>query len=96
MNVIKINGYLTSAEKETVLNYDYLTKMWRMDSTVRKHFNKALKQGWTPLVQYVDEDNKVVGYALEAPDRSITIRNVEKKQMSDKQLANLTDEDDDE
>lgn len=96
MRVIKFNGHLTSEEKETILNYNYLTKTWRMDSTVRKHFNKALKQGWIPLVQYVDDDEKVAGYVLEAPDRAITIRSIEKKQMSEKQLANLTDEDDDE
>jgi len=96
MRVIKFNGHLTSEEKETILNYNYITKTWCMDSTVKKHFNKALKQGWTPLVQYVDDDENVAGYVLEAPERAITIRNVEKKQMSEKQLSNLLDEDDDE
>jgi hypothetical protein len=90
MQTIKFTTRLTSEEKETLLNYDFLTKTWRMDSTVHKHFNKALNQGWTPLVKYEYEDGTVAGYVLEAPGRAITIRNVEAKKMSDKQLENLS------
>lgn len=92
MKVIKLTTRLTAEEKETTLNYDYLDKTWRMDSTVQKHFNKALKQGWTPLVRFEYEDGTVAGYTLEAPDRAVTIRNVVAKQMSAKQLGNLIDE----
>ena len=96
MRVIRINGQLINEEKETLLNYNFITKTWTMDSTVRKHFNKALKQGWTPTTRYEYEDGTVAGYVLEAPDRSVTIRNVEKKQLSEKQLTNLLSDDDDE
>ena len=92
MKVIKLTTRLTAEEKETTLNYDYLDKTWRMDSTVQKHFNKALKQGWTPLVRFEYEDGTVAGYVLEAPDRAVTIRNVVAKKMSEKQLGNLIDE----
>lgn len=94
MKIIKLTTKLTSEEKETLLNYDFLTKTWRMDSTVQKHFNKALNQGWTPLVKYEYEDGTVAGYVLEAPGRAITIRNVEAKKMSEKQLENLNGSDD--
>jgi hypothetical protein len=94
MKIIKLNTKLTIEEKETLLNYDPVDKKWMMDSTIQKHFNKALRQGWTPLVQYEYEDGTVAGYQLEAPDRAITIRNVDKKQMSAKQLGNLVRDDD--
>ena len=89
METIKFNGRLTLEEKETLLNYDTVTNMWIMDSTVPKHFRKALKQGWTPIKEFVYDDGTVFGMVLSAPDRSITIRNTEKKQMSEKQLGNL-------
>ena len=96
METIKVNTRLTTEERETVLNYDNVRKVWFMDSTVPKHFNKAIKQGWEPTAKYVYEDGTVCGMALVAPARAITIRNVEKKQMSVKQLDNLFDCDDEE
>lgn len=80
---------LTAQEKETLLHYDYSTKKWIMDSTVSTHYNKAIKQGWKPLVKHVYEDGTVYGYKLEAPGRAVTIRSVEKKQVSEKQMENL-------
>ena len=94
METIKVYSELTKEERETLLNYDHIDKMWTMDSTVPKHFRKALKQGWTPVKQFVYEDGTVCGMVLTAPERSITIRNTEKKQMSEKQLGNLTKDDD--
>lgn len=90
METIKMTCKLTADEKETLLNYDSVVKNWTMDSTVPKHFKKALHQGWTPIKQYVNEDGAVCGMVLVAPERSITIRNTNKKQMSAKQLGNLT------
>lgn len=91
MEIIKLNAKLTSEEKETNLNYDYVDKKWIMDTTVPIHFNKALKQGWIPLVKYEYRDGVVAGYKLEAPGRAITIRNVDKKKLSDKQMNNLSE-----
>lgn len=96
MKTIKLTCRLSAEERETILNYDNVDKMWLMDSTVPKHFNRALKQGWTPIVKYVYEDGTVCGMALTAPARAITIRNTDKKQMSEKQLGNLSNDDEEE
>ena len=98
MEKIKLTTRLSAEEKETILVYDNIDKVWRMDSTVPKHFNKAKKQDWIPIAQYVYEDGTVCGMALTAPARAITIRNTAKKQMSEKQLGNLqgNDEEDEE
>ena len=92
MEVIKVNAKLTNEERETILNYDSITKEWIMDSTVPKHFRRAVKQGWLPIRQYVYDDNTICGMVLKAPERAVTIRNVEKKKMSDKQMKNLSNE----
>lgn len=94
MKTIKIEGNrLTIEERETILNYDSVEKMWIMDSTVPKHFRKAMRQGWTPTKQYVYDDGTVCGMVLTAPERAITIRSTAKKQMSEEQLKNLNDDD---
>ena len=94
METIKIASRLSTDEREVLLSYDAEAKMWTMDSTVPKYFRKALKQGWTPIRQYVYDDGTVCGMVLTAPERSVTIRNTAKKQMSDKQMGNLFDDDD--
>lgn len=93
MQTIKVYDKLTIEERETILLYDSEKKIWTMDSTVPKHFRKALKQEWTPIKQYIYEDGTVCGMVLTAPERAVTIRSTIKKQMSEKQLANLNDDD---
>jgi hypothetical protein len=92
METIKVYERISAEERETVLVYDNITKEWIMDSSVPKHFRKALKQGWNPIRQYVYDDDTVCAMVLTAPERAITIRNTEKKQMSEKQLGNLNKE----
>ncbi len=94
METIKVINRLTNEEKETTLVYDYIDKVWEMYSTVPKHFNKAIKQGWCPIRQYVYEDGTICGMTLTASERAVTIRNVEAKQMSEKQMGNLSGSDD--
>ena len=94
METIKLTSKLSAEERETVLVYDNVDKVWRMDSTVPKHFNKAKKQQWTQTAEFVYEDGSVCGGVFEAPARAITIRSTEKKQMSEKQLGNLHDNED--
>lgn len=95
MEIIKVNTKLTNDERETILVYDNINKIWRMDSTVAKHFNKALRQEWTPITKYVYEDGVVCGMVLEAPAKALTIKNPNKKRvMSDKQMTNLHKRDD--
>jgi hypothetical protein len=94
MEIIKIYSKPTLEERETYLNYDAVDKVWVMDSSIPKHFRKALKQGWNPIKQYVHEDGTVCGMVLTGPERAITIRNTAKKEMSEKQLGNLSRSDD--
>ena len=89
METIKVTTKLTKEEKETMLSYDEFERVWTMDSTIPKHFRKALKQGWTPIRQYVYDDGSVCGMVLTASERAVTLRNTAKKQMSEKQLENL-------
>lgn len=96
MKTTKITSRLSNEERETVLLYDNVDKVWRMDTTIPKHANKAKKQGWTQTTEYVYEDGVVCGGAFEAPARAITIRNAEKKQLSEKQMGNLVSDEDEE
>jgi hypothetical protein len=96
MDIIKLPTRLTSEEKEVHLCYDYVEKKWIMDTVVMKYYNKAKQQGWIQTAEYVYEDGAVCGGAFEAPARAITIRNAEKKQMSEKQMGNLVGDDEDE
>ena len=90
METIKVNTRLSTEERETVLVYDNIDKVWYMDTTVSNHLNKAKKQGWTQTAEYVYEDGSVCGGAFTAPKKAITIRDPNKKRvMSDKQMTNL-------
>ena len=93
MEIIKLTTRLSAEERETILNYDNVDKVWRMDSTIPKHYNKAKKQGWTQTAEFIYEDGTICGGAFEAPARAVTIRNSEKKQMSEKQMNNLCGDD---
>ena len=90
MEIVKLNGRLTSDEKETVLTFDYSSHMWMMDTTILKHYNKAIRQGWQPIKQYIYEDGSICGGSFYAPDYAITIRSTLKKQLTDNQMCNLT------
>lgn len=101
MEKIKVTTRLSTEEKETVLVYDNVDKVWLMDTTVSNHFNKAKKQGWAQTAEYVYEDGTVCGGTFTAPKKAITIRDPNKKRvMSDKQMTNLhqhnTEDEDDE
>lgn len=97
METIKLSARLSAEERETVLVYDASEKIWTMDSSVPKHFRKALKQGWTPTAQYIYDDGTVCAMVLTAPEKAITIRNPNiKRVMSEKQMGNLLGHSDDE
>jgi hypothetical protein len=96
METIKVPTKLSADERETVLVYDATERVWVMDTSVPKHFRKALKQGWTPVTEYVYEDGAVCAMALTAPEKAITIRNPNKTRvMSEKQMGNLQGHNDD-
>ena len=90
MEIIKIAGpRLSNEEREVYLYLDPIDRVWVLDSFVPKYFNKALKQGWTPIRQYVYDDGTIAGMSFTGPERAVTIRNTEKKKLSGKQLSNL-------
>lgn len=96
METIKTTSRLTNEERETIIVYDNINKKWYADTTLSKHVNKFKKQGWTQTAEYIYDDGSPCGGAFIAPERAITIRSTTKKQMSEKQLGNLHDEEDDE
>ena len=90
MKTIMVNNRLTLEERETVVVYSSVDKMWHMDTTVPKHCNKAIKQGWKQTAEYVYDDGSVCGGAFEASAKAITFRKPNKKRvMSDEQMKNL-------
>ena len=90
MEIIKVAGArLLNEEREVHLYLDPIDRVWMMDAFMPKYFRKAVKQGWTPIRQYVYKDGTVCGMTLTAPERSVSIRNVNKKRLSEKQLENL-------
>lgn len=94
METIKITGIkLTNEEREVHLYLDPIDRVWVLDAFMPKYFNKAIKQGWIPIRKYVYEDGTVCGMSLTAPERAVTIRNTEKKKVSEKQLKNLNTSD---
>ena len=95
MEIIKVLTKLSAEERETVLVYNNAEKIWVMDSSIPKHFRKALKQEWTPKTQYVYDDGTVCAMVLTASEKAITIRNPNKKRvMSERQMGNLRGHDD--
>ena len=96
MQIIKIKERLGLEERECLLNFDAVDKKWIMDTTVMKLYNKAVKQGWTQIKKYIYGDGTVCGGVFIAPDYSVTIRSVVKKQLSDKQMMNLDGAEEDE
>lgn len=91
MKTIKNDIKLTAEERETHLNFDYINKMWYMDSSITRHFNKAVRTGWEPIAQYIDKDGIVYRMQLRAPERGITIKTPEKRNVSAAHLQKLID-----
>ena len=93
MEIIKITGArLSNEEREVYCYLDPIERVWILDAFMPKYFRKAIKQGWTPIKQYIYEDGTVCGMSFTAPERAITFRNADKKKLSDKQLKNLNAE----
>lgn len=90
METIKITGSrLSNEEREVHLYLDPIERVWTVDSFMPKYFRKAIKQGWTPIREYIYEDGTVAGMSFIVPERSISFRKTEKKKISEKQRTNL-------
>ena len=94
METIKMTGVkLMNEEREIYMYLDPVERVWTLDAFMPKYFRKAIKQGWTPIRKYVYEDGTVCGMSFTAPERAVTLRNPEKKKLSEKQLNNLNKDD---
>ncbi len=79
-------------ERETHLWYNPETKTWMMESNIPKHYNKAVKQGWSIDHKFINEEGAVIAMQLSAAERAITIRTPEKREMSEEhkeKIANI-------
>lgn len=89
MQRIVFNTQLTKEEKEVHINYDYVDKKWKLDTTLIKYYNKAKKQGWMQTAVYVYPDGSVLGGIFEAPEYGITIRKPIKREVKKEQVNNF-------
>ena len=90
METIKVAGIkLTNEEREVHLWFDPIERVWMLDAFVPKYFRKAIKQGWTPVREYVYDDGTVCGMSFIAPERAISFRKPEKKKISEKQRTSF-------
>lgn len=94
MEIIKVSGMkLTNEEREVHFYLDPIERIWVLDAFMPKYFHKAIKQGWVPIREYVYEDGTVYGMSFTAPERCISIRNINKKKISEKQRKSLNTSD---
>ena len=95
METIKITTHLSTEEKESVMVYDYVDKVWRAETVIPKHLNKWKKQGWKQTAEYIYDDGSVCGGAFVVPEKAVSFRNPNiKRVMSEKQMQNLHKNDD--
>ena len=85
-----LKSQLSTDERETILSISHSEdNVVYMDTTILKDYNKAVKQGWEVVEQYVYEDGSIAGGYLKAPRRCLSIRNTKERELSDKQKENL-------
>ena len=90
METIKITGMrLSNEEREVHFYLDPIERVWIVDAFMPKYFRKLIKQGWTPIREYIYEDGTVCGMSFTAPERAISVRKPEKKKVSEKQREHL-------
>ena len=95
METIILKERILPEERETHLWFDPSTNLWHMESNISRHFNKAIRSGWTPVRQCVYEDGYVAAMTLEASERGITIKTPKKRELSDEHKAKLLGQNDD-
>ena len=79
MEKVVIASQIASYEQETLVCFKQVDKKWCVDTTIPKHYNRFLRQGWKLVRKYVYDSGEIVGGFFEAPERAITVRNVTKE-----------------
>ena len=95
METTTLKERILPEERETHIWFDHTTNMWHMESNISRHFNKAIRAGWTPVCQHVYEDGYVAAMTLQASERGITIKSPKKRELSDEHKAKLLGSNDD-
>lgn len=89
MEIHILKSRILPDERETHICFDPDTKLWTMDSTIPRHFNKAIKVGWKPVREYHYEDGQIAAMVLAAPERGLTIKSPKKRELTDEHKAKL-------
>lgn len=91
MQDITLSTRIIAEEKETYFHIEGDKVI--CDSMNPKYFNKCLKQGWVPVKRFVYKDGTVCGMVLEAPAKSLSIRNAKSKKrvLTDEQKKSASE-----
>ena len=89
MKTTTLKEKISPEERETHLWFDPIDQLWHMYSNISRHFNKALRAGWTPTCKFVYENGTVAAMRLSASERGITIKTPKKRELSDEHKAKL-------
>ena len=86
-----ITARITAEERET--HFYIIGDTATCDSTIARDFNRCLRQGWKILEKTSYEDGTVAGMVLEAPRKSLSIRNADpaKRVYTDEQRQAMAD-----
>lgn len=64
-------------ERETILNYDPMTRTWSAWTNVPEHIRKLQAKGWK-MTRHTDSGGTIIDAQFEAPKNAITFRDLTK------------------
>lgn len=76
---IVVGSKVENYKQATLVSFSQIDKIWCVDTTIPKHYNRFLRQGWKLVREYVCGNGEIIGGVFEAPERAITIRSVTKE-----------------
>lgn len=76
---IVVGSKVENYEQATLVSFSQIDKIWCADTTIPKHYNRFLRQGWKLVREYVCGNGEIIGGVFEAPERAITVRSVTKE-----------------
>lgn len=76
---IVVGSKVENYKQATLVSFSQIDKIWCVDTTIPKHYNRFLRQGWKLVREYVYDNGEIVGGSFEAPERAITVRSVTKE-----------------
>lgn len=76
---IVVGNKVENYKQATLVSFSQIDKIWCVDTTIPKHYNRFLRQDWKLVREYVYDNGEIVGGSFEAPERAITVRSVTKE-----------------